>query len=153
MSGGRSQAQVRVHNAVLNSAAIVVLIALAAAAFGGIVDPSDARDRPNWWPGALFVAIPIGLALRGLLVGIVVRESDLLLRGWLRSRRVSRDQVLAVTTTQYSGLWNRGSQSRQFSMLGLTTTTGLVEIPAVAARPDKAKQLASDVRRALDFDP
>src|SRR5450759_4601878 len=53
-------------------ASIVVLLLLSAASLGGIHDPPDRSAKGALWPGALFVAIPMMLALRGLTVGVVV---------------------------------------------------------------------------------
>jgi hypothetical protein len=142
-------ATTRVHNPVLTFAAVGVLVVFAVAALGGVLDPTDAADNADWWPGVLFVVVPLVIALRGVVTGVVVRESDVVLRGWLRTRRLPREQILAVTTKKYSGLWTRGSESRFFRMLALKSTNGTVEIPAVAARNMKAERLALRLRRAL----
>lgn len=149
MPGTDASARPRVHNAFLDIAATVVLVVLALAALGGVLDPTLDLDRPDWWPGVIFVAVPLLVAIRGAVVGVVVIESYVVVRGWLRTRRVPRDQIVAVTTRPYSGLWNRGSESRHFSMLALTTTSRSVDVPAVAANRAKAERLALEVRRAL----
>lgn len=142
-------ARFRVYNPVLNGAAIAVLVLFAAAALGGVLDPTDAVDKPDWWPGVVFVVVPLLLAARGLRVGVVVRDTDVVMRGWLRTRRLSREDVLAVKTRRYSGLWTRGGESRLFRMLAIKTSEHTVEVPAVAARDAKAERLAAALRRAL----
>lgn len=142
---------VRLHNPVLTYSAIAVLLVFAIAALGGIFDPTSGMDRPDWWPGLIFVVTPLLIAVRGLATGVVVRKSEVLLRGWRRTRRLPRDQVLAVKTMRYSGAWTRGSESRLFRMLAVKTKTGTIEVPAVAARNAKAERLASTLRRVLGF--
>lgn len=137
------------RNRVLVYSAIVVLMLFALAALGGVLDPTEAVDEPQWWPGLWFVALPVALAVRGVFTGVVVADSDVVLRGWLRTRRVPRSQVLGVTTMKYSGVWNRGSESRVFRMLAIKTVDGTIEVPAVAARKAKAERLASALEKAL----
>jgi hypothetical protein len=143
---------VRVHNPALDYSAIAVLVVFATAAVGGVLDPTSADDQPDWWPGVLFVVVPLLIAMRGLMTGIVVRDSDVLLRGWLRTTQLPRQDVLAVKTKRYSGLWTRGSESRFFRMLALKTANGTIEVPAVAARNAKAERMAMTLRRALALD-
>jgi hypothetical protein len=150
MFGGLAgSASVRVFNPVVTFASIAVLLLFSTAALGGVLDPTSGADEPDWWPGVGFVVLPVVLAVRGVLIGVVVTDSEVLLRGWLRTRRLPRDRVLAVTTKKYSGLWNRGSQSRLFRLLAIKTPKGVVDVPAVAARLEKAERLASTLRGAL----
>jgi hypothetical protein len=108
---------------------------------GGIYDPPDGSARGQLWPGALFVAIPILLALRGLTVGVS--------RGWYRTRTIPRADISAVGAVNYSGYWNRYSSSRQFLMLKLEVAGREVEIPAVAGRPVKVQRLANQLGDVL----
>lgn len=62
----------RVYNPVLNGASIAVLVLIAAAALGGVLDPTNAVDKPDWWPGVVFVVVSLLLAARGIRVGVVV---------------------------------------------------------------------------------
>jgi Bacterial PH domain len=149
MAGDDGPAPSRVHNSVLTYSAIAVLVVFATAAVGGVLDPTSRVDEPDLWPGLVFVVVPLLIAVRGLTTGVVIQESDVLLRGWLRTRRLPREQILAVKTMPYSGVWTRGSESRLFRMLAIKTRKGMVEVPAVAARNAKAERLASRLRSAL----
>ena len=139
------------RNRVLVYWEIVVLLLFALAALGGVLDPTEGVDEPQWWPGLLFVVLPVVLAIRGVFTGVVVADSHVVLRGWLRTRRVPRSQVLGVTTMKYSGVWNRGSASRIFRMLAIKTVDRTIEVPAVAARKAKAERLASALEKALSL--
>lgn len=130
-------------------ASISVLLLLAAAALGGIYDPPDGSARGQLGPGALFVAIPILLALRGLTVGVVVVGDNVISRGWYRTRTIPRADISAVGAVNYSGYWNRYSSSRQFLMLKLEVAGREVEIPAVAGRPVKVQRLANQMGDVL----
>ena len=137
------------YNPALLCSAIAVLLLFALAALGGVLDPTEGVDEPQWWPGLGFVVVPLALAVRGVFTGIIMTDSEVVLRGWLRTRRVPRNGVLGVRTVAYSGVWNRGGQSRVFRMLAVQTADGTVEIPTVAARKAKAKRLASALENAL----
>jgi hypothetical protein len=62
---------------------------------GGIYDPVDRSATGDLWPGALFVAVPMMLALRGLTVGVVVVGDKVISSGWLRVA-VSEVEIPAV---------------------------------------------------------
>lgn len=141
----------RVSNPAAAIAAVAVLSAFALAALAGILDPTEHSDEVHWWPGVVFVLAPVAMAARGAMVGVVVTGSEVILRGWLRTRRIPRDHVLGVKTKKYSGHWNSARESRMFRMLAIKTTNGTVDVPAVAARQAKAKRLAAELRRALSL--
>jgi hypothetical protein len=130
-------------------ASIMVLLLLSAASLGGIYDPPDRSAKGELWPGALFVAIPMMLALRGLTVGVVVVGDNVISRGWFRTRTIPRADISVVRAVSYSGYWNRHSSSRQFLMLNLEVAGREIEIPAVAGRPVKVQRLASQMGDAL----
>jgi len=130
-------------------ASIMVLLLLSAASLGGIYDPPDRSTKGQLWPGALFVAIPILLALRGLTVGVAVVGNKVISRGWFRTRTIARADISAVRAVNYSGYWNRSSSSRQFLMLKLEVAGREIEIPAVAGRPVKVQRLANQMEGAL----
>ena len=127
----------------------MVLLLLSAASLGGIYDPPDRSARGQSWPGALFVAIPILLALRGLTVGVVVVGDNVISRGWFKTRTIPRADISAVGAVNYSGYWNRSSSSRQFLMLTLEVAVREIEIPAVAGRPVKVKRLVNQMGDVL----
>lgn len=139
------------RNRVLAYSTIVVLLLFALGALGGVLDPTEGPDQPQWWPGVCFVVLPVALAVRGAFTGVIVAGSEVVLRGWLRTRRVPRSQVRGVTTMKYSGAWNRGGESRVFRMLAIKTVDGTIEVPAVAARKAKAERLASALDQALSL--
>lgn len=147
------QTRTRIYNPVLVYSTVALLLLLAAAALGGIVDSTDGTDDPRWWPGLLFVVLPILLAVRGCTTGIVITETAVLIRGWFRTRRVPREHVLGVKTTKYSGIWLRGAESRVFRMLVIKTNSTELEVPTVAARKAKAKRLAAEAQTALAIRP
>jgi len=132
-------------------AAIMFLLLLAGAALGGIYDPVDRSVTGVLWPGALFVAVPMVLALRGFIVGVVVVGDKVISRGWFRTRTITRADISAVRAVNYSGYWNRSSSSKLFSMLELRVAGSEVEIPAVVGRPVKVQRLASELRDALSL--
>jgi len=125
------------------------LLLLAATALGGIYDPIDRSAKGELWPGGLFVAIPMMLALRGLTVGVVLVDDRLIARGWFRTRTIPKADISAVRAVNYSGYWNRYSSSRQFLMLKLEVAGREVEIPAVAGRPVKVQRLANQMGDVL----
>jgi hypothetical protein len=130
-------------------ASIMVLLLLSAASLGGIYDPPDRSARGQLWPGALFVAIPILFALRGLTVGLVIVRDKVISRGRFKTRTTPRADISAAGTVNYSGYWNRSSSSRQFLMLKLEVAGREIEIPAVAGRPVKVQRLANQMGDAL----
>jgi hypothetical protein len=130
-------------------ASIILLVLSAAAALGGIYDPVDRSAQGEMWPGALFVAVPMMLVLRGLTVGVVVVGDKVITRGWFRTRAIQRADISAVRAANYSGFWNRSGSSKLFLMLELKVAGAEVEIPAVVGRPVKAQRLASQLRDAL----
>ena len=128
---------------------IMFLLSFVAASLGGIYDPVDRFQGGELWPGVLFVAVPIMLALRGLTVGVIVVGDKVITRGWFRTRTIPRADISSVRAVNYSGLWNRSSSSRLFLMLELNVAGDEVEIPAVVGRPLKVQRLASQLRDAL----
>jgi hypothetical protein len=130
-------------------ASIMFLLLFVAASLGGIYDPVDRSQAGELWPGVLFVAVPMMLALRGFTIGVVVVADKVISRGWFRTRTIPRADISSVRAVNYSGLWNRSSSSRLFLMLELTVAGGEVEIPAVVGRPLKVQRLASHLRDAL----
>ena len=121
----------------------MVLLLLSAASLGGIY------DQGQLWPGGLFVAISMMLALRSLTFGVVVVGDKVISRGWFRTRTIPRADISAVRAVNYSGYWNRSSSSRQFLMLNLEVAGREIEIPAVAGRPVKVQRLANQMGDAL----
>ncbi|HEY0168099.1 MAG TPA: hypothetical protein VGB75_13740 [Jatrophihabitans sp.] len=138
----------RVYNPVLVYWNIAYLLVLAAISLGAILDSIGTVDEPAWQEFGVVLA-PILLAIRGVRVGVVVTDSEVLLRGWVRTRRLQRDQVLGVMTAPYTGLLYGGMESRIFRMLAIKTPDRTIEVPAVAARKAKAKRLAATVRHVL----
>jgi hypothetical protein len=132
-------------------ASIMFLLLLAAAALGGIYDPVDRSATGELWPGALFVAVPMMLALRGFIVGVVVVGDNVISRGWFRTRTITRADISAARAVNYSGYWNRSGSSKLFLMLQLRVAGSEVEIPAVVGRPVKVQRLASQLRDALSL--
>ena len=130
-------------------ASIMVLLLLSAASLGWIYDTPDRSAKGQLWPGVLFVAIPMMLALRGLTVGVVVVGDNVISRGWFRTRTIPRADISAVRAVNYSGYWNSSSSSRQFLMLKLEVAGREVEIPAVAGRPVKVQRLANQMGDVL----
>lgn len=130
-------------------ASIMCLLLLAATALGGIYDPIDRSAKGELWPGGLFVAIPMMLALRGLTVGVVLVDDRVIARGWFRTRTIPKADISAVRAVNYSGLCNRSSSSKLFLMLKLNVAGRDVEIPAVAGRPVKVWRLANQMAYAL----
>lgn len=60
-----TSARTRVYNPMLVCWAIVVLLLFASAALGGVLNPTESVDEPQWWPGLCFIALPVVLAVRG----------------------------------------------------------------------------------------
>jgi hypothetical protein len=118
MFGGLAgSADVRVFNPVVVFSAIAVLLLLSTAAFGGVLDPTSGADEPNWWPGVGFVLLPVLLAVRGVLTGVVV--TDCFDAGYAP---VACHGIRCWGRTKnYSGMWHGGSQSRLFRMLAIKT--------------------------------
>jgi len=129
------------------------LLLFVGASLGGIYDPVDRSHQGELWPGALFVAVAMMLALRGLTVGVVVVGDKVISRGWLRTRTVPRADIASVRAVNYSGLWNRSSSSRLFLMLEFNVAGREFEIPAVVGRPLKVQRLASQLTDALGLAP
>lgn len=85
-------------------ASIILLLAFVAASVGGIYDPADQFAAGDWWPGVIFVAVPLILAGRSATVGVVVVGDTVISRGWLRTRKISRVDISAVRAVNYSGI-------------------------------------------------
>jgi hypothetical protein len=134
------------------AASIVFLLLLAGAALGGIYDPVAGSAGGALWPGGLFVAAPVVLALRGLTVGVVVVGDTVISRGWWRTRTFRSADITSVRSANYSGLWNGSSSSRLFLMLELDVAGTEVGIPAVVGRPVKVQHLASQLSNALGLE-
>jgi hypothetical protein len=134
-------------------ASTVFLLMFVVASLGGIYDPVDRPQQGQLWPGALFVAVAMMLALRGLTVGVVVVGDQVISRGWFRTRTIPRADISSVRAVNYSGLWNESSSSRLLLMLELSVAGSELEIPAVVGRPLKVQRLASQLRDALGLAP
>lgn len=124
-----------------------VCLTLSMSAFAGLTD--SFKGGAIDWAGIPFLLVSLGLFLRGFLVGFVVFEDALLLRGWLWTRRVRRSQITAVQVARYSGCWTRWSETRLLTMLVVRTEHGKISAPEVAATSRKARRLALSLATAL----
>jgi len=96
------------------------------------------------------------------------------LRGWLVTETFRREDIIGVRLVPYTGFWNKGSISRSVYMLSLivsaprrpilpagrrspwasrdirsSSVETQIDMPAVAARRDKAERLADQLRAAV----
>lgn len=101
----------------------------AAATLGGIFDPPlYVRHESDAWGWAILGVLGL-LLWRSCRVGLDVGEDMLFVRTWLRTRRLSVDEVAGVLARPYDGLLTRGSQYNQLACV----TLGLADGPAVTA--------------------
>lgn len=130
----------------------MVLTVVVAASVGGIYNPVDQSARGDLWPGALFVAVPMTLAVRSLVVGVVVVGDKVISRGWLRTRTTFRADISAVRAVDYSGILNWSGSSGLFLMVELEIAGKDVKTPALVGRPAKVKRLADQLRDAVGLE-
>ena len=62
-------------------------------------------------PGWLYTAACIIVAVRALRLGIAVRDDRVIIRSWLRSRMVGRDDVLGAHAVAYDGALTPGTST------------------------------------------
>lgn len=129
---------------------------LAVLSFFAVINGGDAAasitgsgDSDPLWTSTIILILLACLAIRALRLGLVVTPEDVILRGWLRTRRVKRSAVTRVEVFGYSGAYNRDGTSRWFKMLVLTVEGGQVDIQAVAGRPKTIYRLADQLRLCL----
>lgn len=72
-------------------------------------------------PFAVFSAL---FTLRASVLRIVVTDAELVAHSWWRTRRFAREDVADLRPAPYDGWWVRGSPSRIWSQLRLTTRDG-----------------------------
>ncbi|GAA4119444.1 hypothetical protein GCM10022415_19510 [Knoellia locipacati] len=132
---------------------VVILTVFLAAGVMGFLDPAmDASSDPDWmfW---VWTAANVGLLARAPFVGLLIDEDRVVRRGWVRSRTYAASDVVGVGSRGYSGLLNRGSQSRRFTMLTLKRANGpTVEVPEVTGRAATTAHSVSAARSVLGLD-
>jgi hypothetical protein len=128
---------------------LTLLLMGAGAVVMGMFELQDVADSPEVLPGVLVLgglAVLVGRALR---LGISIDDDDVTTRGWFRTRRFRRSAVTRVDGRGYSGLYNRFSSSRTFTMLVLTVDGREQDIQGVAGRAARTNDRLSELRGAL----
>lgn len=89
----------------------------------GVVEP--APGEPTWFPLA---ALPLLIltALRALVVGVVVTEREVVVRNFLSTRRIARDEIIDIRLVNYSGFiaWQSPSGLSALKSVELRTVQG-----------------------------
>lgn len=127
------------------------VLAFFALIFGGDAAASirGSGDSGPFWISTTILIMLAALAVRALRLGLVVTPDEVILRGWLRTRRVQRAQITRVDVFGYSGLYTRGGTSPWFKMLVVTIGGHQVDVQAVAGRPNPIYRLADQLRDCL----
>lgn len=87
---------------------------LLAASLLGSIGPAGAG------PAMMVFAVPIGaMVIRGCMVGIRVRGSELVIVSWFRTYRIPRHRIRDAILTDYSGWFTNFSPSRRIKILDL----------------------------------
>lgn len=130
---------------------ITVLAVGALVTLAGMYDPLRASDGGRG-PGWTILAVLSVLMVRSARLGLVVREDDVVIRYWFSTRRVPRRRIVDVSTTAYSGGWNRNGSSGSFKMLRLELVRGgYRDVQAIAGRPHRLRGLQHATHDLLEL--
>lgn len=99
--------------------------------------------------GVLLGAFGLALAVRTLFIGIYRSDSELVVRDWLRTRHIARSEVSGVSTAAYDGVLQRGTRSRQLSMLEISSGDGRLPIYATVGYWRNVRRKRDRLRREL----
>ncbi|GAA3796164.1 hypothetical protein [Cellulomonas soli] len=117
----------RVRTRASQTLAVVGWAALALACVGGMVDP-EPPARAGWSPIGLVVAIiSVVAAVRASRSGVIVTGSQVIVRNFLSTRRVSLADVEHVGVLNYDGflVWD-SPRTSWLCTVAVTTTAGRV---------------------------
>ena len=127
-----------------------VLLTFLLVSIGAFLDPTLDGTRDPVWMFWVWASVLAALLLRAPFVGLLITDSRVARRGWLRTWTYSVSDVTAVRSCGYSGNLNRHSQSRLFKMLSLRLADGrIVEIPEVTGRAASTARRVAEVKGLL----
>ena len=147
----RTSAPTEVHSWGSRLLGVMLLLLAAGAVIMGMFERQGMAPRPEVLPGVLILGSLAVLVGRALRLGIRIDDDSVTTRGWFRTRRFRRSAVTRVDGRGYSGLYNRFSSSRAFTMLVLTADGCEQEIPGVAGRAARTNERVSAMRDALGW--
>ena len=107
------------------------------------------------WPRSVgswcFLAVLVAIAARTAFVGCYVDDRGIVVRSWLRTRRIERPAVAAVRPVAYSGFANRFSASRLLSMVAVEVVgrTLPIDLRFSADTPGRVRRRAALLADAL----
>ena len=93
-----------------------VALALSGSALAGL-----AIDWSWSWEPIAFMAVPLGLAVRGSRYSVAVSGDEVVIRTLVRTHRLRRDLVTDVRTRNYDGFWVGCGETFMFATVAVTT--------------------------------
>ncbi|MBU4213220.1 MAG: hypothetical protein KJ792_01030 [Actinobacteria bacterium] len=117
--------RVLVRTPVWTGAVFAYSALMAVLLFPGAVEPAPGEPT---WVGPAALPLLIVLALRALVVGVAVTEREVVVRNFLSTRRIARDEVIDIRLVNYSGFiaWQSPSGLSALKSVELRTDRGRV---------------------------
>lgn len=113
-------------------------------------------DEPavEWSFGALaWVLVPTLMASRSLRYSVRVTDEEVTVRNFIRTHRIPLQDVVAIEPVNYSGLWNRFSESSVFSTVRISTHEREVLATCLVGRAATARSAAVRLRQYVGLPP
>jgi hypothetical protein len=119
------------------------------------VTATQSTDGPSAVAPMLIAGLAGGMALRALRVGVEIRGDQVIIREWLRTKKLARKNINAVAVVNYDGLISKGMTSKHLYIPQFRMDVGAVAARCLVGGRRAVLNVASDMAQQLEvsFDP